>query len=104
MDDHNKKKKKKLKKLYEFETYNSDDKLNDEPLLTEDDKEQLFINNSSMTSSRFNLNFIDKSYPSKNFSRFDKRRDKFFLSDFKVICSIIFIFIFIKNSSYQILK
>ena len=45
MDEHKTKKKKKLKKLYEFETYNYDDKLNDEPLLNEEDKEKLFINN-----------------------------------------------------------
>ena len=52
MDEHKTKKKKKLKKLYEFETYNYDDKLNDEPLLNEEDKEKLFINNDSLNKNK----------------------------------------------------
>ena len=46
------KKKKKLKKLYEFDTYNNDDNSNDESLLDEDDKEKIFINNNSINDNK----------------------------------------------------
>ena len=52
------KKKKRLKKLYEFETYNSDDISNDESLLDEDDKDNLFINNDSIDNNNFN--YVEK--------------------------------------------
>ena len=44
--EHNPKKRNRLKKMYELETYNNDDNSNDESLLAEDDdKEKIFINN-----------------------------------------------------------
>ena len=48
------KKKKKLKKLYEFDTYNNDDFSNNESLLDDedDDREKIFINNSSLNENK----------------------------------------------------
>ena len=69
MDEHKTKKKKKLKKLYEFETYNYDDKLNDEPLLNEEDKEKLFINNDSLNK---NKNIIKNKFHTKKKEKNEK--------------------------------
>ena len=54
MDEHKSKKKKKLKKLYELESYNNDDNSNDISFLNEDDKEELFINNESINTTKIN--------------------------------------------------
>ena len=84
--DHKSKKKKKLKELYEFETYNNDDNSNDESLLDEDDKDQIFINNDSINDNKNknkkNINNklpIKKEKENKSFSyivRIDKNQRK----------------------------
>ena len=84
--DHKSKKKKKLKKLYEFETYNSDDNSNDESLLDEDDKDQIFINNDSINDNKNKKNINhklpikkEKEKENKSFSyivRIDKNQRK----------------------------
>jgi phospholipid-transporting ATPase len=92
--DHKSKKRKKLKKLYEFETYNNDDLSNDESLLDEDDKERIFINNDSIKDDKHqkkisNKPGIKKEKENKSFSyivRIDKyqrknMKDKKFLND-----------------------
>ena len=53
--EHKSKKRKKLKRIYEFETYNNDDISNDESLLDEDDKDKIFINNESIQENINNL-------------------------------------------------
>jgi len=92
--DHKSKKRKKLKQLYEFETYNNDDLSNDESLLDEDDKEKIFINNDSIKDDKHhnkinNKQGIKKEKENKSFSyivRIDKyqrknMKDKKFLND-----------------------
>ena len=84
--DHKSKKKKKLKQLYEFETYNNDDNSNDESLLDEDDKDQIFINNDSINDNKNKKNINhklpikkDKGKENKSFSyivRIDKNQRK----------------------------
>ena len=46
--DNNSKKRKRLKRLYEFDTYDSDDKMTNEPLLDDNNRENIFINNDSI--------------------------------------------------------
>ena len=54
--EHNPKKRNRLKKMYELETYNNDDNSNDESLLAEDDdKEKIFINNESIKENNYNF-------------------------------------------------
>ena len=92
--DYKSKKRKKLKELYEFETYNNDDLSNDESLLDEDDKEKIFINNDSIKDDKHqkkinNKPGIKKEKENKSFSyivRIDKyqrknMKDKKFLND-----------------------
>ena len=46
--DNNSKKRKRLKRLYEFDNYDSDDKMTNEPLLDDNNRENIFINNDSI--------------------------------------------------------
>ena len=46
--EYNSKKRERLPKLYEFNSYDSDDKMNDKPLLDDDNNEEIFINNDSI--------------------------------------------------------
>ena len=74
------KKKKKLKKLYEFDTYNNDDNSNDESLLDEDDKEKIFINNNSINDNRNknkNINSKNKKILKENKKENKKENNSF---------------------------
>ena len=76
--DHESKKKKKLKQLYEFETYNNDDNSNDESLLDEDDKDQIFINNDSINDNKNkNIKNINHKLPIKKEKEKEKENKSF---------------------------
>ena len=57
--EYNSKKRERLRRLYEFNSYDSDDKINDEPLLDDDNKEEIFINNESIQNKSFKNNLYD---------------------------------------------
>ena len=57
--EYNSKKRERLRRLYEFNSYDSDDKINDEPLLDDDNKEEIFINNESIQNKSLKNNLYD---------------------------------------------
>ena len=54
--EYKKRKRERIRKLYELNSYDSDDKTNDVPLLDENNNEELFINNDSIQRKSFKNN------------------------------------------------
>jgi hypothetical protein len=48
----NNKKRERLRKLYDYNSYDSDDKLVDDPLLENNNKDEIFINNDSLPKKK----------------------------------------------------
>jgi len=71
--ENNSRKRERLKRLYEFNSYDSDDKINDEPLLYESKKEDIFINNDSIKKKPFKNKIYENS---KNKSRLNNQKKK----------------------------
>ena len=59
--DYKSKKKERLRRLYEFNSYDSDDKIVDEPLLDDNIKEEIFINNDSIPKTQFKSKLKEKT-------------------------------------------
>jgi len=59
--DYKSKKKERLRRLYEFNSYDSDDKIVDEPLLDDNIKEEIFINNDSIPKTQFKNKLKEKT-------------------------------------------
>ena len=59
--EYNSKKRERLRRLYEFNSYDSDDKIVDEPLLDDNIKEEIFINNDSIPKTQFKSKLKEKT-------------------------------------------
>ena len=75
--DYKSKKKERLRKLYELNSYDSDDKIIDEPLLDDNNnKEEIFINNNSIQKTSFKNKLKENSnYTNNNKKDIEKKVD-----------------------------
>ena len=71
--EYKKRKRERIRKLYELNSYDSDDKTNDVPLLDENNNEELFINNDSIQRKSFKNNLNEN----KNQNNLLSKKKKF---------------------------
>ncbi len=85
--EYKKRKRERIRKLYELNSYDSDDKTNDVPLLDENNNEELFINNDSIQRKSFKNNLNENKNQNNLLS---KKKKNFETKSYNYIINIDF--------------